>query len=542
MIPEIKLLIDVLEHDEWNPRTQAKFMAALVEQDFYVGAKTLNDPAFSARDRITRSPKALGFVDLKPVVEITPAGDDYITSSRPGEVLLRQLLKFQLPSPYHTLPKDSDYDFCVKPYLEIIRLVRHFGTLAFDELMLFGMQLTNFNKFDEVVDKIEKFRNDKALNKGNYHKFFFDCCSREIQQIYAAEIASGQTHIREANSQSTKNFVKTKKSNLRDYADACFRYLRSTELVNISQTGHSLSIPPDRIADVDFILNTVSREPVFVDDIKAYKTYLFAAMTPALYSDNENMLIAKIHTLNPTYSTDGLSITELKDAEYVLRAENKNQKLSEQVEEIKNYAVYDDIDRTYDGILNKEYYDNPLMLEWNTWRAMTMLDGGTIEGGFNFDDNGQPLSTAAGNMPDILCDYNSFDLLVEVTLQSGQKQYDNEGEPVARHVGKHKAKTGRKTYCLFVAPTINPATIAHFYALHQINISAYGGKSSIVPLELSVFRKMLQDSYNVNYTPSPANVQSFFESTDELVKSAADENDWYKNVCNNALSWLSPAN
>ena len=43
------------------------------------------------------------------------------------------------------------------------------------------------------------------------------------------------------------------------------------------------------------------------------------------------------------------------------------------------------------------------MFEYNTWRAMTMLDGGNIKGNFKFDDIGQPLSTASGNMPDIEC-------------------------------------------------------------------------------------------------------------------------------------------
>lgn len=39
-----------------------------------------------------------------------------------------------------------------------------------------------------------------------------------------------------------------------------------------------------------------------------------------------------------------------------------------------------------------------LFLEWNTWRAMTMLDGGTIKGNFRIDDAGRPTSTAQGNM------------------------------------------------------------------------------------------------------------------------------------------------
>ena len=91
------------------------------------------------------------------------------------------------------------------------------------------------------------------------------------------------------------------------------------------------------------------------------------------------------------------------------------------------------------------------MLEYNTWRAMTMLNGGRIKGNFNFDDFGQPLSTAAGNMPDIECYYEDFILIVEVTMQQGQRQYEMEGEPVARHFGQIKKKFGKETYCLFIA-------------------------------------------------------------------------------------------
>ena len=65
-------------------------------------------------------------------------------------------------------------------------------------------------------------------------------------------------------------------------------------------------------------------------------------------------------------------------------------------------------------------------------------------------------------------------LIVEVTMASGQKQYDMEGEPVSRHLGKMKKTSGKPCYCLFIAPTINEACIAHFYTLHRTNISYYG--------------------------------------------------------------------
>ena len=61
------------------------------------------------------------------------------------------------------------------------------------------------------------------------------------------------------------------------------------------------------------------------------------------------------------------------------------------------------------------------------------------------------------------------------------------------HLGNLKRATGKPCYCLFVAPTINEACIAHFFGLSQLNIIFYGGKSVIVPLSRKVFRKMVED-------------------------------------------------
>lgn len=178
------------------------------------------------------------------------------------------------------------------------------------------------------------------------------------------------------------------------------------------------------------------------------------------------------------------------------------------------------------------------MLEWNTWRAMTMLDGGNIKANLNFDDYGQPLSTAQGNMADIVCDYGDFDLSVEVTMASGQKQYEMEGEPVTRHLGKLKKATGKPCYSLFVAPTINDACVAHFYFLHKAKISYYGGTSVIVPLPLDIFQKMLEDSYKASYTPNPAQVKHFFDYSEQLAKSSEDEKQWFEGMKKEAENWL----
>jgi YD repeat-containing protein len=239
--------------------------------------------------------------------------------------------------------------------------------------------------------------------------------------------------------------------------------------------------------------------------------YLANPEIPQLFTDSKDLLLAKIQNEFPAVKVDETySISRLKDILYDEINKRKGVIIEEQITAIKDYRLYDDINVTFKQITEKSLYDAPLMLEWNTWRAMTMLDGGQVTANLKYDDFGNPMSTAQGNMADIVCDYGDFGLTVEVTMQMGQRQYEMEGEPVTRHLAKLKKETGKPSYCLFLAPEVNEACIAHFYALHKMNISYYGGQSTIVPLPLNVFQKMVEDAYKVSYIPQPQQVMHFF--------------------------------
>jgi len=537
MIPEIELLNTHFSGQIWNPVTQRAFMELLKEENFFNG-EGANDPAFSARDRINRAPKSLGFVVLSPTINLTPAGIELVEAKRKEEIFLRQLLKFQIPSPYHK-PKENSAFFWVKPYLEFFRLVRHFGSLKFDELMLFGLQLVDYRQFEAIVAKIDRFRIEKAQNEGNYKKFRARYLEQELRDIYSAEISSGNTRTRETNDASTSKFLKTKASNMRDYADACFRYLRATGLVNISHLGKAISIIPEKIQEVDYFLEHTDREPCFIDNESQYVSYLGNPLIPTLLTDNRELLEQKIRAEFPHLQIpENLSLQELKNI-FADQLENRKVTLiTEQINAIKDYRAFEEINTTFSQILDNSLYDTPLMLEWNTWRAMTMLDGGSIKANLKFDDFGNPMSTAQGNIADIICDYGDFGLTVEVTMQSGQRQYETEGEPVTRHLAKLKRETSKPAYCLFIAPNINDACIAHFYALHKMNISYYGGTSTIVPLPLNIFQKMVDDSYKASYIPEPRHVKRFFDRSNEIANECDDEKVWYEKITNEALNWL----
>lgn len=541
MIPEIELLGNNFSGQKWSKYTQVNFIELLSQEGFFNGKGSKNNLDFSARDRINRAPKALGFVSLNPTIELTEVGKLFVTSKRKEEILLRQLLKFQFPSPFHTQPTQGNTDFWIKPYLEILRLIHHFGTLSFDEVMLFGLQMTSYKIFDDIVKKVEDFRIEKIKYQGRYKQLKANIQEDIILQLFDEEINSGQIKTRESNEKSIKKFVSTKSSNMRDYTDACFRYLRSTGVVNVSQRGRSLSIVAEKMPDVEFILATVDRNPIFINDEEKYTEILYNSALPALYTDNEEVLIQKLaeYTSIPSSQIHKLSFNEKKERLFEAVEDKKQSILNQQIVNIKNYKHFDDIMNTFDDIEKKNVLDIPLMLEWNTWRAMTMLDGGSIKANLKFDDNGVPMSTAQGNMADILCDYEEYGLTVEVTTASGQKQYEMESEPVSRHLAKYKKETGKDAYCLFIAPKINAACIAHFFMLHKMNIAFYGGKSVIVPVDINTFKKMLTDSYKATYQPNPAQVKSLFDYSLEVAEKADNEVEWYTKITEKALNWLS---
>lgn len=328
---------------------------------------------------------------------------------------------------------------------------------------------------------------------------------------------------------------------MRDYADACVRYLRATGLVTISNPGRTISIIESRRDEVEYILKTVERDPVFVANKTAYCGHLYNAATPTLLTDDRKTLelkaVKNAAVKNPA-DAKALDACELKRRIKHAQEAQREAIIDAQITELKAFTKYDEVLGVFNDIKAKDVYDPPLMLEWNAWRTMTMMDGGSIRANLSFDNAGNPLSTAPGNNADIVCDYGGFTVTVEVTLMSGNKQYDAEGEPVARHLGTIKARTGKPAYCLFVAPTINASSISHFYGLHRIPIKHYGGKSVIIPLSLDRFVGMLTQAKNCGYVPSPDKIRAFCEYSMVAANAAEDEEAWYTKITQKADNWL----
>ena len=100
-----------------------------------------------------------------------------------------------------------------------MRLVSELHYLTFDELRIFGLRLVDYREFNGIKTEILFLRNiDKVKRKGEYKKLIDEKTEETIKLVYSTELEQDSLKTRESNDTSLKNFIKTKKGNMRDYA------------------------------------------------------------------------------------------------------------------------------------------------------------------------------------------------------------------------------------------------------------------------------------------------------------------------------------
>ena len=539
IIPEIRILCENFEGQKWsgNSNLQISFFQKLYDSEFYEGEKFPSDPALAARDRITRAPKAFGFVDLQPNVKLTQAGKLLLSENRIDETFTRQLLKFQLPSPYHVQSKTVD--FAVRPYLELIRLIYDLGSLSKTEIALFFSQLTNIDKYSAIVNKILDFRSKSKEYIGSRKMYVNKCFEDEILLIFEDELTTEKLKTRESSDISLKKFLKTKRANMKDYADAFVRYIRATELITLQKKTFRLVISKQKIEEVEFILKNIERKPHFFNSLNEFKDYLFNPFSLQLLSDDKELLIRKLESLGLKSINKSSTIEDLKNLYDKLKIAVKNKNIEEKKKELKNYKELPDILEVFDQIIKKDIPDPPLFLEWNVWRSFVMLNHAIrVDGNFIMDIDGMPLNTAPGNKPDLEIEFDDFAIIGEVTLSSGATQFKMEGDSVPRHFGNALKQFNKNTYCIFIAPNIHDGCLAHFFNLNRLYTRHYGGKTKIIPLSLKEFIEFTKIGVNSKFS-NPSKLEHWLENHCITNQTIEDEIIWKDQIANSIKIWAA---
>ena len=536
IIPELGILDKLFSGKKWKDN-QITFFDALYDSEYYEGTTYPDDPALAARDRITRAPKALGFIQLDPKIELTKAGKQLVSGKRLPELFTKQLLKFQLPSPYHT--QSSTLKFRVKPYLELLRLINEIGSISKTEIALFFLQLTDYELFDDIKNRILNFRSARKKNKDiSWKTYVAQEYEKQINIIFKDEIENKSFKTRESSDISYQKFLKTKERNMRDYADAFYRYIRATQLVTINKKNLHLKISEINKENVDFLLITVDREPVKLSLVE-YQKYLFNPDTLIVLEDDITRIRNKISNLDKSINLNNFDLEQAKDLLEVLEINKRNTSIENTINHLKLRSEIEDILEVFEKIKKREVPDAPLFLEWNVWRAFAALNHTqAIQGNFVVDLDGMPLTTAPGKKPDIEINYGSFSCIVEVTMSSGETQFNMEGSSVPRHYGDLATTANHDVYCIFIAPRVSEGTMAHFFNLNRFNTKRYGGKTKIIPMSLDYFISFLQVGISCDFN-HVSQLQIWMNSLLKMNTTLnLDEDQWYKIIGESIPNWV----
>ncbi|MBT8624226.1 AlwI family type II restriction endonuclease [Polynucleobacter paneuropaeus] len=555
---ELKLL-KAFDGKVWDEVTQLEFAKSLANYDGFEGNVSKDETAFSARDRL-RGPALLGFI-CKPKARVkdgklqfTDIGNLFLSASIEQQELIfqRQIAKVQFRSHLHSNKGFEDMN--VRPLMLMIKLLLELDKMSKEEVALFALTLTDYKKIDIVVNAIKDYRLEISKKKAGLERKTYkrDFAIKYVNQIYKDDIDQGRTKLREGG----KEFSKTKLQTLKDYSDSSIRYLRATGLFTLLPHGQTLALTKAKIEDSKFLLKNYgmgisSKTEIDYEDY--VMNYLGNPSLPQLRIDNnEDQQKDFLRMFNVVKEIDK-NFAEIIKAEFVSSKSSTEKinsivKLEKKITELqvkteaKNIrkdfiSSFNDIKQIFLDInaKDKDIVDRPLMYEWNTWRSMVLInDALNVQGNYHADADGNPVSTASGNMPDILCEYEQFWLGVEVTLQSGMKQYETEGEPIFRHIGRLQKAIAensdeRPVYGLFVAEKINPEVISHLYAVANRNSQVYLGKVRILPLERESFVKLTE---SVLQHPDFNNsiLLKFFEDVFSIENSNIGEIDWFNLV------------
>lgn len=213
-------------------------------------AKGYVDPAMRGRTSFKPLEK-LGFAAIAPddhVVQITRSGNELLNPANDmGDIILRAMLKWQLPNPIESREFPPSRGYRIKPFVATLHLIKKVNDLcserglnatglSFDEFDAFVPTLIDWEKVDEVAQRIVEIRLAcRGLNTAE----------REARQ---------QSLIAESISDFDRR-------HLRDYGDNIRRYFRLTRFIRYRGNGRFVDLEPRLSVEIESLLESDLGQP-----------------------------------------------------------------------------------------------------------------------------------------------------------------------------------------------------------------------------------------------------------------------------------------
>jgi len=461
------------------------------------------DPPMRGRQSVNPLNK-LGFAIAREgfgPIKITELGNLFLKGDYDiGFIFFKSLLKLQFPNPW-SIDFSERYGFNIVPFIATLRLIRELNKkgrvngLSRDEFCLFIPTLINAEYIDEQIKNILTYK--KITGKVNKRKFIV----KFAEEFY-----------------ETSNIPEKKINNLFDYGDNIMRYFRLTRYFKIETDplGYHwrFDLEPSRMAEIEQLLSIYDGTAFKFKDVSDYLDYISDINKPTLpweKLDNLKNIALTIHKLiTETLEKEKiiLSKEEIKILKIDINTLDKtslekhisdlrelNRKLKLYIKKRQLLGNIDKIKEIIEILENQRLLRKiePETFEKILTKALKIInDELLIKPNYPMDDEGEPLTHAPGNKPDIECYYETFKAICEVTLNTSNLQWIQEGQPVMRHLREFEKKNGfdEKVYCIFVAPKIHKDTYSQFW--FSVKYEYDGRPQKIIPLTAKQFALFLR--------------------------------------------------
>jgi len=439
----------------------------------------------------------LGFRELGLIHYTGLDGLEPGTISKSGRAILDASNDAELQDAYFRIifnleTRKEREPLCIRPIpliLNVIKLLKEAGEKDSINQIEFAVTLQDFREGmtpQDYFNEIIKFREDVKANKGKLRKFYDETYKKVCE----------------------RNNGKSIRTISKDYPDATFRLLKLSGIFRLE--GSKLTLNPQYLN----LLNTLCSDNKTSESESEY--YQKISNLPPVPIDKDIEVLKSIVTEN----TQKLNIASpnldaLDNEELRLLRINQEDQILKNTEENFAYEQRNKVSvitKWFQSLIlnthNEEDFEGeniafrsderPQYLEWIVWRAFLSINNLSNKPyesrKFPLDSELKPTSHAPSRGPDLLMEFDEFNLVVEVTWTTSSRQVAAESEPVIRHVASIAKDSEKPTYCLFLAPEINLNTLNSY----QVADTYYFDENTsvianIIPLSLDEFIKFFEE-------------------------------------------------
>lgn len=441
--------------------------------------------------------RSMGFAqtDLGQLDMITPAGWNLVRAETVAAMQECYLRSMVTP----LFPADDEHTFSPLCWtLAILLELEGRGEEAFINFLEMALIVQTTTPIDDLSDTVERILGLRNKRNASDRKRVFDRNEYDRAAEKIGKVAS----------------------TFRDYADMNMRYLKATGMVQSKGTGIAL-IPEKRTLAVELTKELLSDKPL----LELYRSLCNGTPLPtdnaAIAHQVLSDLLTQMQQYSIVYSTVGKPLdspAHINQVRYEIEeliAEKKEEVYAaQQADQWQEIAAYMDLIASRrermrigeDDEIRVPKTEAPAYLEWSLWRAFlaidTLINKPYDVRRFKVDQDFMPVSTAPGNGPDLVAEFEDYVVVIEVTLSESSRQEAMEGEPVRRHVADLMQQYDKPVYGLFIANRIDSNTAETFrigvwYTKDDVRLELH-----IVPFTLMQFSAFFKTIFaNGNVKP-----------------------------------------